>query len=440
MSYIQKLKKEIMENKKLNIAEILKDKPKDTKLWSDTFGEVTLKDVTIDKRNGYPIFLATKVYDETLYLDAFGRYYKNTDCLRPCIVPSKDMRDWKKFAWKKGDVLSNGTSNFCIFDSWHSSNYTLFKAFYATPYYSDKVYGIKKWTKETDKKIIKQYIFNIELYYGGKLNLETLEIEKYSEPVLKDGDFITITCNSGEDNYIAIYRYANTDTKIMSTYAYFLIDNIEGDKVYRNGNFRLDDCLVLPATEEEKQQILNVLANENETWDAEDKQIVFHPILPYEEKQPEFKNGDILTYDGFIFIFKNKDESVVYPHATCDIGNKDNVVCNEYKPFASNRHIKDFKYAIEEERQRLFDALAKKGKKWDAEKKQIVDLQFKPFDKVLVRNLDEDEWKPDFFLRYEPTSENFYAMISGAPWTQCIPYNDSTKHLLGTTDDWKGGE
>ena len=320
--------------KELNIAEILNDKPKDTKLWSDTFGEVKLKDVTIDKRNGYPIFLATKVYDETLYLDAFGRYYKNTDCLLPCIVPSKEMRDWEKFAWKKGDVLSNSTGSLCIFDSWHSSNYTSFKAFYATPHYSDKVYDTKKWTKETDKKNIKQYIFNIELCYGGKLNLSTLEIEK----------------------------------------------------------------------------------------------------------QPEFKDGDILTYDGFIFIFKNKDESVVYPHATCDTCNKDNVVCNKYKPFASNRHIKNFKYATEEERQRLFDAIAKKGKQWDAKKKQIVDMQFKPFDKVLVRDLDEDEWEPDFFLRYEPTSENFYAMISGAPWTQCIPYNDSTKHLLGTTDDWKGGE
>ena len=285
-----------MKQKELNIAEILKYKPKGTKLWSDTFGEVKLKDVTIDKRNGYPIFLATKVYDETLYLDEFGRYYKNTDCLLPCIVPSKEMRDWEKFAWKKGDVLKAGVDNLCFFDSWESDNYTEFHAKFATPHYSGETFETKEWTKETNEDTIKQYISMIEEFKGGKLNLETLEIEK----------------------------------------------------------------------------------------------------------QPEFKDGDILTYDGFIFIFKNKDESVVYPHATCDTCNKDNVVCNEYKPFASNRHIKNFKYATEEERQRLFDAIAKKGKQWDAKKKQIVDMQFKPFDKVLVRDLDEDEWEPDFFLRYEP--------------------------------------
>lgn len=28
----------------------------------------------------------------------------------------------------------------------------------------------------------------------------------------------------------------------------------------------------------------------------------------------------------------------------------------------------------------------------------------------------------------------------GDLWMYCIPYNDSTKHLLGTTDEWKGGE
>ena len=266
-----------MENQELNIADILKDKPKGIKLWSPALGQCELYDVMSILAFSIEVELSN---GSRYYLLKDTRIYKDGE---PMLFPSKEMRDWKKFAWKKGDVLSKGTGDLCIFDSWHSSNYTSFKAFYVTPYYSNKAFGTKGWTKETDKKIIKQYIFNIELYYGGKLNLETLEIEKPNEPVLKDGDFITITCNSGEDNYIAIYRYANTDTKIMSTYAYFLIDNIEGDKVYCNGNFRLDDCFVLPATEEEKQQILNVLANENETWDAEDKQIVFHPILPCEE-------------------------------------------------------------------------------------------------------------------------------------------------------------
>ena len=332
-----------MENKELNIAEILKDKPKDTKLWSDTFGNVTLKDVTISKSGGYPIFLTTNINDEALYLDMFGRYHKNVDGVRPCIVPSKEMRDWEKFAWKKGDVLINGCGFQCIFKEWTSDDYTKFNGCYSNSRdgYEDVPNADTMKFQKVDNNIACGYLREIEETLGGKLNLSTLEIKK----------------------------------------------------------------------------------------------------------RPEFKNGDILTCNGFIFIFKNKDESVVYPHATCDIGNKDNVVCNEYKPFASNRHIKDFKYATEEEKQRLFDALAKKGKQWDAEKKQIVDMQFKPFDKVLVRDASTGCWRSAFFVCFDKDSGikgNYIAftLIGGHSnhFHQCIPYNEETKHLLDTTDNWEGGE
>ena len=33
-----------------------------------------------------------------------------------------------------------------------------------------------------------------------------------------------------------------------------------------------------------------------------------------------------------------------------------------------------------------------------------------------------------------------FVAVGGSAWTECIPYNDQTKHLLGTTNDWKEGE
>jgi hypothetical protein len=39
----------------------------------------------------------------------------------------------------------------------------------------------------------------------------------------------------------------------------------------------------------------------------------------------------------------------------------------------------DVRYATEEEKQKLFDALAKEGKAWDAEKKAVVDLKWRPY-------------------------------------------------------------
>ena len=88
-----------------------------------------------------------------------------------------------------------------------------------------------------------------------------------------------------------------------------------------------------------------------------------------------------------------------------------------------------------------FDALARENKAWDAEKIQIVDLKpkvkLKPFDKVIVRCSKADKWSIDFFS-YKVS--NGYICTGDAWFGYCLPYNDETSHLLGTTDEWKGGE
>ena len=62
--------------------------------------------------------------------------------------------------------------------------------------------------------------------------------------------------------------------------------------------------------------------------------------------------------------------------------------------------------------------------------------EFKPFDKVLVRNHDGEIWccalfsHKDFSL-VTPT----IITTDNMAWKQCIPYNEQTKHLVGTTND-----
>lgn len=48
----------------------------------------------------------------------------------------------------------------------------------------------------------------------------------------------------------------------------------------------------------------------------------------------------------------------------------------------------------------------------------------KPFDKVLVRDGDGEYW----------TCGSFSEMLCECRWAQGIPYNNETKHLIGTTD------
>lgn len=92
------------------------------------------------------------------------------------------------------------------------------------------------------------------------------------------------------------------------------------------------------------------------------------------------------------------------------------------------------RYATEEEKQQLFDALSKKDKAWDAEKKMIVDLkkkvELKPFDKVVVRCSEADRWSIDFFSYKAP---NGYICTGDAWFGYCLPYNEETAKLIGTT-------
>lgn len=58
----------------------------------------------------------------------------------------------------------------------------------------------------------------------------------------------------------------------------------------------------------------------------------------------------------------------------------------------------------------------------------------KPFDKVLVRDYDEDNWRIDIFSDICNGVRKDSIRCIGRTWYQCIPYNDNTKHLVGTTD------
>ena len=58
----------------------------------------------------------------------------------------------------------------------------------------------------------------------------------------------------------------------------------------------------------------------------------------------------------------------------------------------------------------------------------------KPFDKVLVRDYFHDEWMCTFFSHIRENSDSPYVGVN-LDWRCCIPYNDDTKHLVGTTNE-----
>ena len=317
---------------KINISEILKDKPKGIRLYSPIFGDCSFlriqnetDEICVKKHNNLMDLFSSK-----------GLYNILGECL---LFPSKEMRDWRKFAWKKGDVLiSNDYGTEVIFYNWYDDTYTNFYGKHRLD--SENKNNIKyndaflcttgRYSLE-DKDAAQTYINTIEERLGGKLNLETLEIEK--QPEFKDGDILSI--QEDEEHYHAILIFkGGTDVYVYFDY--------------------------------------------------------FHRVLTYGTKIDE----------------------------------------NE----KSISHL-----ATDEEKQQLFSALKKENKAWDAKKKQIVDLkpkvELKPFDKVLVRNDNIRKWEADLF-GFKNVTGHYHCV--GGTWLQCLPYNEETAKLIGTTDNWKG--
>ena len=73
---------------------------------------------------------------------------------------------------------------------------------------------------------------------------------------------------------------------------------------------------------------------------------------------------------------------------------------------------------------------------WDKPNIEKFDVNtLQPFDKVLVRDGSQRRWKADFFCCKNEDHEYIKCFCLTFDWNQCIPYNEETKHLCGTTED-----
>lgn len=168
-----------MEQKDFDIHEILKGVPAGTKLYTPMCGKVAF--TYLATSNG--VIRAEDKNGDVHCFDKNGRWTEGGEVM---LFPSDKMRDWSKFAWKKGDVLvSEDGSVHILFEKFTDDTYTIFagKHYYAksgkAPYY-ERVCGnaiTEVFTLEAEDAA-NTYIRTIEERLGGKLNRETLEIEK----------------------------------------------------------------------------------------------------------------------------------------------------------------------------------------------------------------------------------------------------------------------
>lgn len=305
---------------KINIAAILKDKPNGLRLYSPIFGECTFcyvredtNDICVKKHNGV-----------IEYFNHEGLYFALGEVM---LFPSKEMRDFSKFAWKKNDILVNSSGFKLFFDRWANDDYTRFFG---------KVNILEdSFSYETEK-------------YTLAAKEETIDTLKIENPEFKDGDIAFADYGNRQDVFIV-----SDKTDLSEGYSSFIsldLNSLTLSMGCRTTFFKKDLCKLRLATEEEKRQ--------------------------------------------------------------------------------------------------LFSALEKEGKAWDAEKKQIVDLkpkcELKPFDRCIwkIRNCEGSIWRASFVSYVDEYGATPMDVSIDEDLVNLIilPYNDQTKLLVGTTDEWEGGE
>ena len=167
-----------MENK-INIAEILKDCSKGTKLYSPIYGEIEL--LKVNSNYTYPIIITIGI-DCTGTFSSDGRLYEQYHSAECILFPSREMRDWTKF-FKRGDVAIH-SFNGCgvLVEEWTDDSYTSFKASVfqlkkgGFAKRDKRVLSIDDFVKASDEQRDK-FIADMEKYFGGKYNPETLQVE-----------------------------------------------------------------------------------------------------------------------------------------------------------------------------------------------------------------------------------------------------------------------
>ena len=271
------------------------------------------------------------------------------------------------------------------------------------------IYGLGILTKVTDRihvKFPKEH--NVKCFRpDGKVS-EDGEImlfpqgkktwEGFQRP-FKDGDILYIDYNDDEDtNKKFQYTFILKEISDGKIYCYCYIDGV-------NINKRFEICWLATmktytprfATEEEKQKFFNTLKENGYEWNVETKTL---------EKliKPKFKVGDKV---------RNKTNNRMT-----------GTIIALYEEVYEVKNPLENEFSIDFINQDRFELVPKK----------FDPKTLKPFDKVLGKLIGLDTWHNDFYSHYDIDSKYPY-MCTSRGYKEIIPYNDDTKHLIGTSDE-----
>jgi hypothetical protein len=279
-----------MEQKDIDIYEILKNEEYGTELYTPKCGRVWHSGMANDKDSAKAIWTEDGAGREHFF-DKNGKIYKEGEVL---LFPSKEMRDWSKF-FKKGDVLEyvgdkklQGT---CTFEKYEDETKTRFFGRFVkekevlNPNLSANFRTVD-WVKKYDPT---GYIRFVEERLGGKLNRKTLEIEKTqpAKPTFEVGKLYVFK-EEDEDGELAIIGELIAKNESEDTLTFGNQYEIETEKFVTDQTFDLRISV--------NKELREATENEVELFN---KHYDIWKNGKEEKEQPAFKTFDkVLVRDG----------------------------------------------------------------------------------------------------------------------------------------------
>lgn len=483
---------------KINIAEILKDCPKGTKLYSPLCGEcyfdrLNIGTIICKKQNTQEITFTSKGY---YMLPVFG----DCECL---LFPSKECRDWSKFQkpFKNGDIVFYNDT-IAIFKEWGDE--TLFRTYVTKYLCSDSLIdkNVPLFGKSVRKEVRlatedeKQKLFQAIKDNGYKWNPETKTLEKlvesnpYSGVSFKYNGHTWGMC--ARDNGVEILVDGEIKERV------FLDNKLQGKSAFEVWkDMRLEVYQQASGNRHEP----NCSDDTTKMFSLNDIDEIFEKIAESCESESyhwtinDAKDGDVLAFDDdTIVIFKDLYNKTTF-HSYCHI--EDGVFSISELDCPDWWDIK-FKPATKEQRDFLFQKIKEAGYEWnpktktlkklpkfkvgdiitkrdsienswvvssvsseyyglqlpkgcegigtlpiiDQDKYELIPNKFdittlKPFEKVLVRNKSNEVWTANFYSHYDATSDKPFICVGWSEMNEyryCIPY-EVNNELLGTTNN-----
>ena len=220
--------------------------------------------------------------------------------------------------------------------------------------------------------------------------------------------------------FIISDEYANTT---MGAYHKYIcgIDAMGEFKVSQSNRRHWTNSFYIPASEEAKKELFDKMKEAGYRWNAD--------TLKLEKIEPEFKEGEVyVNKDGDLYLLVGKIAKDIGKAAILYLDGK------FIAEAACALPVEGLTLATPSDKNKLFSFIIRKGYKYDKKQYKLIKQEFKPFDKVLVRNNTDEKWSINLFSYYEEEDQAFpYVCVSGR-YEHCIPY-EGNEHLVGKKDD-----